>query len=75
MTANVGIAERSDRLVITLVATGLVGLGLPAALLLVVLTLLAAASVVTVFQRVLTVRRQAPGSDGADGVHSDIHHQ
>jgi hypothetical protein len=29
MTANVGIAERADRLVATLVTTGLVGLGLP----------------------------------------------
>ncbi|MGL5829065.1 MAG: phosphatidylinositol phosphate synthase, partial [Angustibacter sp.] len=31
MTANVGIAERADRLVAVLVATGLVGLGLPVA--------------------------------------------
>lgn len=59
MTANVGIAERSDRLVVVLVATGLVGLGLPQALLAVVLVLLAIASLVTVFQRVATVRRQA----------------
>ncbi|MHA7304724.1 phosphatidylinositol phosphate synthase [Arthrobacter sp. TMN-49] len=59
MTANVGIAERSDRLVVVLVATGLVGLGIPEAVLAVVLVLLAAASLVTVFQRVGTVRRQA----------------
>lgn len=59
LTANVGIAERSERLVVVLVATGLVGLGLPSWLLLVVLALLAVASVVTVFQRVLTVRQQA----------------
>ena len=59
MTANVGIAERSDRLVVVLVATGLVGLGIPEAVLAVVLVLLAMASLVTVFQRVGTVRRQA----------------
>jgi CDP-diacylglycerol--glycerol-3-phosphate 3-phosphatidyltransferase len=59
MSANVGIAERSDRLVVVLVATGLVGLGIPEAVLAVVLVLLAAASLVTIFQRVGTVRRQA----------------
>ncbi|WP_104111259.1 phosphatidylinositol phosphate synthase [Arthrobacter sp. N199823] len=59
MTANVGIAERSDRLVVVLVATGLVGLGIPEAVLAVVLVLLAVASLVTVFQRMGTVRRQA----------------
>ena len=58
-TANVGIAERADRLVAVLVATGLVGLGLPDVLLTVVLALLALASLVTVVQRMLTVRRQA----------------
>ncbi|ALE06111.1 CDP-alcohol phosphatidyltransferase [Arthrobacter sp. ERGS1:01] len=62
MTANVGIAERSDRLVVVLVATGLVGLGIPEAVLAVVLVLLAAASLVTIFQRVGTVRRQALGT-------------
>lgn len=59
MTANVGIAERSERLVVVLVATGLVGLGVPSWVLLVVLLILALASVVTIFQRVFTVRRQA----------------
>ncbi len=59
MTANVGIAERSDRLVAVLVTTGLVGLGLPEVVLAVVLVVLALASLVTVFQRVGTVRRQA----------------
>jgi phosphatidylinositol phosphate synthase len=58
-TANVGIAERADRLVAVLVITGLVGLGLPEVVLLVVLALLAVASLVTVFQRMLLVRRQA----------------
>lgn len=59
MTADVGIAERADRLVAVLVATGLVGLGLPVVVLTVVLALLALASAVTVVQRMLTVRRQA----------------
>ena len=59
MTANVGIAERADRLVAVLAATGLVGLGLPRVLLTVVLGLLAVASLVTVVQRILEVRRQA----------------
>lgn len=59
MTADVGIAERADRLVAVLLATCLVGLGLPRVLLTVVLALLAVASAVTVVQRVLTVRRQA----------------
>ena len=67
MTANVGIAERSDRLVVVLVATGLVGLGIPEAVLAVVLVLLAIASLVTVFQRMGTVRRQAIAADTSQG--------
>lgn len=65
MTASVGIAERADRLVAVLVTTGLVGLywktgfGVPEVVLLVVLALLALASLVTVVQRVLVVRKQA----------------
>jgi CDP-diacylglycerol--glycerol-3-phosphate 3-phosphatidyltransferase len=59
MTAAVGIAERADRLVLVLVGTFLVGLGLPVAVLTVVLALLAVASAVTVGQRVATVRRQS----------------
>ena len=59
MTANVGIAERADRLVAVLLATGLVGLGVSELLLTAVLALLALASFVTVLQRMLTVRRQA----------------
>jgi CDP-diacylglycerol--glycerol-3-phosphate 3-phosphatidyltransferase len=58
MTANVGIAERADRLVAVLLTTGLVGLGLPEVVLTVVLALLAVASLVTVVQRMVTVRRQ-----------------
>jgi len=59
MTANVGIAERAERVIVVLLATGLVGLGLPEVLLTVVLALLALASLVTVIQRMLEVRRQA----------------
>lgn len=59
MTANVGIAERADRLVATLVTTGLVGMGLPEVVLTVVLALLALASLVTVIQRMWAVRAQA----------------
>ena len=59
MTANVGIAERADRLVAVLVTTGFVGLGLPDVVLTVVLALLALASLVTVVQRMLAVRGQA----------------
>lgn len=59
MTCNVGIAERADRLFAVLLATGLVGLGLPLWVLTGVLGLLALASLVTVVQRMLTVHRQA----------------
>jgi CDP-diacylglycerol--glycerol-3-phosphate 3-phosphatidyltransferase len=58
-TANVGIAERAERLVSVLVVTGFTGLGLPHVVLLVTLGLLAVASLVTVVQRVVTVRRQS----------------
>jgi CDP-diacylglycerol---glycerol-3-phosphate 3-phosphatidyltransferase len=62
MTANVGIAERADRLVVVLVTTGFVGWFVPEIVLAVVLGLLALASLVTVVQRVLEVRRQALGA-------------
>ena len=58
-TANTGIAERAERLVATLVAAGLVGLGLPVLVLTAVLALSAVASLVTVVQRVVTVLRQS----------------
>jgi len=58
MTADVGIAERGDRLVVALTAAGVVGLGAPGAVLTVALGLLAAASLVTVVQRIVVVRRQ-----------------
>lgn len=58
MTADVGIAARSDRLVAVLVATGLAGLDVPYVQA-VTLWALAAATVFTVFQRMIVVRRQA----------------
>lgn len=61
MTANVGIAERADRLVAILVTTGFVGMGLPEVVLTVVMALLLAASLYTVLQRILHVRAQALG--------------
>lgn len=63
MTANVGVAERADRLVSTLVAAGLAGLGVPYVLE-VVLWALAALSLVTVVQRVAEVHRQASALPG-----------
>ncbi|ROS74591.1 phosphatidylinositol phosphate synthase [Cellulomonas sp. PhB143] len=63
LTASNGIAGRADRLVLTLVAAGLVGLGVWSGLLVVVLGLLAVASLVTVVQRMLTVRRQIDAMD------------
>ncbi|GAA1108744.1 MULTISPECIES: phosphatidylinositol phosphate synthase [Nesterenkonia] len=57
-TADVGIAERSERMVLTLVFTGFTGLGLHPSVLLIVLVLLGIASVVTIAQRFQTVIRQ-----------------
>lgn len=53
--AKMGIAERSDRLVLGLTATGLVGLGLPLWVLTWTLALLAVAALVTVGQRTWAV--------------------
>jgi CDP-diacylglycerol--glycerol-3-phosphate 3-phosphatidyltransferase len=64
MTANVGIAERSERLVTVLVVTGLAGFGVPYVQA-VGLWLLAVATVITVFQRMLEVRRQARAAEAA----------
>ena len=68
MTASVGIAERTDRLAVTLAATAAVGLGAPPVVLTVALSLLAVASLVTVVQRMVTVyhqsRRAAHGMSG-----------
>lgn len=66
-TADVGLAERGDRLVTTLVTTGLVGWFLPTIVLTVVLSLLLAATTVTALQRILTVRAQAQRETQAAG--------
>ncbi|CRK58135.1 CDP-diacylglycerol--glycerol-3-phosphate 3-phosphatidyltransferase [Alloactinosynnema sp. L-07] len=58
LSADGGVVERAERLIITLVGTGLSGLGVPYALH-VALWVLAAGSVVTVTQRLLAVRRAA----------------
>ncbi|MFD1719141.1 phosphatidylinositol phosphate synthase [Georgenia deserti] len=65
MTADGGLAERADRLVVILVAVLLVGLGLPVVILTVALVLLALASAWTVIQRVSAVHRQSHGRTGA----------
>jgi phosphatidylinositol phosphate synthase len=62
MRADIGIAERADRLVAVLLTTGFVGWFLPDIFLLVVLALLAVASLITVVQRILYVRKQALAS-------------
>jgi CDP-diacylglycerol--glycerol-3-phosphate 3-phosphatidyltransferase len=49
--AKMGIATRADRLVIALIATGIVGLGVDIRVLTVVLFLLTVAALITVFQR------------------------
>lgn len=69
--AAVGIAERSDRLVIGLTATGLVGLGLPLWVLTWTLYLLAAAALITVGQRTMAVVR----ANRADRLDTVDHHR
>jgi len=64
MQASGGIAERSDRLVTILVATGLQGVGVPG-IQRAALIVLALASTYTVFQRILMVRGQALARDTA----------
>ncbi|HUY47929.1 MAG TPA: CDP-alcohol phosphatidyltransferase family protein [Streptosporangiaceae bacterium] len=64
--ADVGVAERSERLLIVLVSAGLTGLGVPYVLP-VGLWVLAVASTATFAQRVLVVRRAVgPGADAPD---------
>jgi CDP-diacylglycerol---glycerol-3-phosphate 3-phosphatidyltransferase len=70
LRADVGLAERTERLLIALVAAGLAGLGVPYVLS-AGLWVLAAASAFTFGQRVLAVRRAAaeaarvdPGAGG-----------
>jgi CDP-diacylglycerol--glycerol-3-phosphate 3-phosphatidyltransferase len=70
--AKVGIAERADRLIVALTATGLVGLGLPVAVLTWTLWALALAAAITVGQRtwvVMTASRLSPDLDS--GRHRD----
>lgn len=62
--AKIGLAARADRLVAVLAAAGLSDIFDVPVLLEVVLWLLAAASTVTVVQRILTVRRQARATVG-----------
>jgi CDP-diacylglycerol--glycerol-3-phosphate 3-phosphatidyltransferase len=59
MTANVGIAERSERLIVILAFTGLSGLFSVPVLRSIALWGLAAATTVTVAQRIVEVRRQS----------------
>jgi len=65
LRADVGLAERTERLLIALVAAGLAGLGVPYVLS-AGLWVLAAASAFTFGQRVLAVRRAAAGAAKAD---------
>jgi CDP-diacylglycerol--glycerol-3-phosphate 3-phosphatidyltransferase len=61
LTANVGLVERAERLIVALVGTGLTGFGVPYAVD-VALWLLAAGSVITVVQRLVAVRQSAAES-------------
>ncbi|RBY89012.1 CDP-alcohol phosphatidyltransferase family protein [Blastococcus sp. TBT05-19] len=61
LSCDVGIVERTERLIIVLVGTGFTGLGIPYSLH-VALWVLLAGSAVTVAQRVLAVKRAAAGA-------------
>jgi len=66
LRADVGVAERSERLVVALVAAGLTGLGVPFVLA-IGLWLVAVGATVTFGQRVLVVRKAVgPGRPGKD---------
>lgn len=71
MRCDVGLAERSERLLVGLVAIGLDGLGVPYALA-AGLWLLAAATAFTVVQRVVAVRAQAAGGTGGGPATPDV---
>ena len=60
LSADVGIVERTERLILVLVGAGFTGLGIPYAVH-VALWVLLAGSAVTVVQRFLAVRRAAAG--------------
>ncbi|MFN2538781.1 MAG: phosphatidylinositol phosphate synthase [Mycobacteriales bacterium] len=59
LTCNVGIMDRTARLILALAAAGLTGFGVPDGLLAGALWLLAALSAITVVQRALEVKKQA----------------
>ena len=63
-TPKVGIAERTDRLLVALGATFIVGLGAPPWVLTIALVYVAIASFITVVQRVWTVYRQTQRMGG-----------
>lgn len=56
--ASGGIAERADRLLITLIVTGLVGLGAPDITLTIALGVLVVLCTITIVQRIVAVHRQ-----------------
>ncbi|MCQ4122310.1 phosphatidylinositol phosphate synthase [Rhodococcus tibetensis] len=62
LSADGGLIERPDRLVIVLIGAGVTGLGVPWAIH-IAMWLLAAGSAITVFQRVLAVRGSAGARD------------
>lgn len=64
VSASGGIAERADRLLVTLVITGLVGLGLPSVVLTVTLGVLTVLCAVTVTQRMASVHQQLLAQEG-----------
>jgi len=66
LRCDVGVAERSERLLVGLVAAGLAGLGVPYVLS-AGLWVLAAASAFTFGQRVVAVRRAAAAGPGSGG--------
>jgi CDP-diacylglycerol---glycerol-3-phosphate 3-phosphatidyltransferase len=68
--ADVGVAERSERLLVALAAAGLTGLGVPFVLA-IGLWAVAAASTVTFAQRVLVVRKAVGPSAGQAGAGKD----
>ena len=59
MSCEVGVADRPARLILMLVATGLVGFGVPDVLIVVALWVLAALTAITLVQRLREVHRQA----------------
>ena len=61
LSCDVGIVERTERLIIVLVGTGFTGLGIPYSLH-VALVILVAGSAVTVVQRMIAVRTGAAGA-------------